>query len=203
MTRPMLRQWFGTAAVVCMTVLGCNHAQHHQVQSTRRYTPAVTVLPSYMETKSPVCALPPAAPAEEASVERAPAELPAAQAVKPESEARQASYAPPPPPVQDKPFPRRSFADVTARPCFAHSNDYSQLTGELQYVHVRNAWKIRYASVDEEDRYGGSVTLTETGPMTKYSNGQLIRVEGRLADPESRESSPAFRVRSIQLLTNP
>jgi hypothetical protein len=95
---------------------------------------------------------------------------------------------------------RRSFVDTTARPGFSHAPDYSWITGELDFVHVRNAWRVRYASVDEEDRYGGSVTLTEQGPMGSFKAGQMVRVKGDMLDPESREPSPAYRVYSISPL---
>ena len=104
---------------------------------------------------------------------------------------------------EDDPAKRRSFADITAKPCYVHDAEYRWLSGELQFVHVRNAWRLRYASVDEEDRYGGSVTLTEMGSMDSFSNGQFVRVEGCMVNPESKEPCPAFRVTSIQPLAQP
>jgi hypothetical protein len=100
----------------------------------------------------------------------------------------------------DRDVKRRSFADITANPCFAHAADYSSLTGELRFLHTRGAWTLRYASVDEEDRFGGSVTLQEHGPMSEFKSGQFVRVDGRMVDDESREPSPIFRVRNIQVV---
>ena len=94
---------------------------------------------------------------------------------------------------------RRTYADITASPAFSHAPDYTWLVGELQYLHVRNVWRVRYASVEEEDRYGGSVTLVETGSMEKYpKSGQLVRVQGKLVNADSKEPSPTFRVTSIR-----
>jgi hypothetical protein len=93
---------------------------------------------------------------------------------------------------------RRSFADITAHPCFSRAPDYSWLQGELHYAHVRNVWTLRYASCDEEDRYGGSVTLTDLGRTDNLRSGQMVRVEGQVVDPDSRDIRPAYRVRSIQ-----
>lgn len=81
-----------------------------------------------------------------------------------------------------------------------HAEDYSWLIGELRYVHCRRAWHLRYATLDEEDRYGGSVTLIETGPMTKYQDGQRVRVQGTLVHPDCRDASPAYRVTAIETL---
>jgi hypothetical protein len=98
----------------------------------------------------------------------------------------------------DTPAPRRSFADITAKPGYAHAPDYSWIAGELQYLHSRKVWRLRYASVDEEDRYGGGMTLIEAGPMTEFKEGQMVRVEGQLADVTSHESE--YRVKHIEPL---
>jgi hypothetical protein len=90
-----------------------------------------------------------------------------------------------------------------AVPALGHAADYGWLVGRLQYVHVRNAWRIRYAGPDEADRHGGSVTLVDPGPMTGYRSGQLVRVEGQILDPGSRDPSPAYQVHLIQPLSNP
>jgi hypothetical protein len=93
---------------------------------------------------------------------------------------------------------RRSYADITAKPCFAHAADYSSVTGELQYIHSRNQWRVRYASVDEDDKYGGGLTLVNAGPMTEYHDGMLVKVDGQIADADAKEGT--YRVRSIQVL---
>ena len=98
----------------------------------------------------------------------------------------------------EKMVDRRSFADITADPKYGHAPDYSWLVGELQFNRLRNTWRVRYASVDEEDPYGGSVTLVEVGSLTEFTSGQIVRVEGQFDNPESREPSPPYRVRLIQ-----
>jgi hypothetical protein len=104
------------------------------------------------------------------------------------------------PEKHDATVPRRSFADITAKPGYAHAPDYSWIAGELQYIHAKNVWRVRYASVDEEDRYGGGVTLLSTGPMTDYKDGQIVRVVGQVAQETSHECS--YRVNSIQVLAD-
>jgi hypothetical protein len=97
---------------------------------------------------------------------------------------------------------KATYNDADGTKAHGHAPDYTWLVGELQFSYVRKAWRLRYAPFDEEERYGGSVTFVDTGalPMTSYQSGQLIRVEGRLRDPEAREPSPAFIVKSIQVL---
>jgi hypothetical protein len=94
--------------------------------------------------------------------------------------------------------PRRSFADITVKPGYDHAADYSWVAGELQFLHARKVWRVRYASVQEEDRYGGGMTLVDAGPMTEFHDGQMVRVEGQVADVTSRESE--YRVHHIEPL---
>ena len=90
---------------------------------------------------------------------------------------------------------RKSFVDITAQPGFNHSDDYSSLNGQLQ--HSRKGWRLRYASVDEADAYGGSVTLTDESRLDGYHDGDFVRAHGRIADPEQKGIAPAYLVDSI------
>jgi hypothetical protein len=92
-------------------------------------------------------------------------------------------------------LPRRSFADITANPAFAHAPDYSWLVGELQRVRADGSWRLRYASVDEDDAYGGSVVLLG-GSLEGRKEGQLVRVTGHFADSNARGAN------SVYLFTN-
>ncbi len=50
---------------------------------------------------------------------------------------------------------RKSYAGK-----FGHELDYSWITGQLFYIHADGGlWVLRYAGVDSEDRFGGSVVL--------------------------------------------
>ncbi len=103
-----------------------------------------------------------------------------------------------PAPVSPEIIPsRRSFPDITARPEFAHSTDYSSLTGTLSYIPQKSQWRLRFASIDEEDRYGGSVTLDVGQLMKDYHDGQLVKINGRMVDKDSREPSPHYQVSDV------
>ena len=117
-----------------------------------------------------------------------------------DSETTPAGYAVPMTGGKEEMVHRRSYSDITAKPCFAHAPDYTWVQGELVHLHGRNVWRIRYASVDEEDKYGGGINLIETGPMDNFQDGQLVRIEGRPADPDNKESE--YRVNSIHALPN-
>jgi hypothetical protein len=96
---------------------------------------------------------------------------------------------------------RRSFVDITAHSCFAHAQDYSWLSGQLQHLRAKDCWRLRYASVDEDDPYGGSVTLTDDkGLLANCHDGQYIRITGRLLNAADRSIAPAYQLDSIQVL---
>jgi hypothetical protein len=84
-----------------------------------------------------------------------------------------------------------------------HAADYSQLTGQLFYVHADGGlWVLRYAPLDTEDRNGGGVILARDRPMDTYREGDLVTVRGEiLQDRASRYlGAPLYRTSSIQLV---
>jgi hypothetical protein len=97
-------------------------------------------------------------------------------------------------------LPRRTFTDTTAHPRFAHDPHYHWLIGTLDYSKLQDAWVLRYASVEEEDRYGGSVTLVNPAGMEKFKSGPLVRVEGSLKNADTQELRPPFLVDSLRIV---
>jgi hypothetical protein len=93
---------------------------------------------------------------------------------------------------------RKAFVDITAQPGFSHAEDYSWLSGQLQ--RSRKGWRLRYASVDQVDVYGGSVTLRDESRLSGMNDGDLVRVHGRLLNPEDRGIAPAYEVMSVQAI---
>jgi hypothetical protein len=89
-------------------------------------------------------------------------------------------------------------SNVSTEPRYGHDAEYHRLIGVLDYSRIQDAWVLRYVSYEDDDRYGGSVTLVAPGNMTQFKAGQTVRVEGDLIDPESRQLRPAFQVRSIR-----
>lgn len=178
---------FVAGCLASCALLGCNHQQRPAVYTYPHTVATTTALPP-----ATLAALP-AKPIEQKPVVVKEVEKPTLPVVQP------VKYKV----GEDDAAKRRSFADITAKSCFAHDPDYRWVQGELQFVYTRNAWRLRYASVDEEDRYGGSVTLIEVGSMNNFSSGQFVRVEGCVVNPESKEPSPAYRVSSIQPVAQP
>jgi hypothetical protein len=114
----------------------------------------------------------------------------------------QASFEPNKPSSIAEPSPvRKSFVDISAHPCFSHNADYTSLTGQLQYSRHTKAWRLRYASVDEVDPYGGSVTVADDSRLTGMKDGDYVRVQGSFVNSADQGIAPPYEVSSIQLLT--
>jgi hypothetical protein len=103
-----------------------------------------------------------------------------------------------PAPHAENPVPRRAFVDISAQPCFNHSEDYSTLSGRLE--HFGRSWRLRFASVDEVDPYGGSVTLVQDTRLGEHHDGEYVQVQGHLLDGEARRSAPSYQIDSIQVI---
>jgi hypothetical protein len=87
----------------------------------------------------------------------------------------------------------------------ANADDYSWFTGQLFYIHVhgdQGLWVVRYAPVDKEDRYGGSVVLAPAASMANFREGDLVTVHGEILN-EGRGSrylgGPLYRALAVEL----
>jgi hypothetical protein len=99
--------------------------------------------------------------------------------------------------------PRRSFVDLSAPPCFGHAPDYCWLSGQVEYSRVGKEWRLRYASVDETDRYGGHVVLIESQHVSYLEDGQYVQVRGHLVSPESDALPAAYRIEAFAVVRDP
>jgi hypothetical protein len=86
---------------------------------------------------------------------------------------------------------------------FGFAKDYGWLMGELQYVRSRGVWRLRYAEADQDDRYGGTVTLVGEGLTADCKSGQIVRVEGQMINPESTDPRPPYWARKLRILRAP
>jgi hypothetical protein len=86
---------------------------------------------------------------------------------------------------------------------FGRAANYEWLQGELTFSSVRGVWRLRYAAADDDDVYGGSVTLLNISSNVALEAGQRVRVLGRLVNPRSTEPSPYYHVRQLEALNAP
>lgn len=205
--RPGRLGWLGAGALGGALALGCQSAPPHPVVLATE--PVVSAAPVPVALPSGNVVLAPAsvaltrtaatapvvakAPPTERVPQLPPLPLPVAPPAPPPPIPRTAAVPPTPPPAA----PLSTPAPVGPR--YGHAPDYSSLTGELQYSHVQKAWRLRYAPLSEEDRYGGSVTLAVADELLgQLRAGQTVRIDGRLIDPESFQPSPTYRVSRLQ-----
>jgi hypothetical protein len=85
-----------------------------------------------------------------------------------------------------------------------HEQDYSWITGHLFYIHANGGqWVVRYALIDEVDKFGGSVVLAPGVEMRNYREGDLVCVMGDVLN-DSRASGSSvgavYRVNTISLI---
>jgi hypothetical protein len=184
MKHPLLRFWLRIAVAGSGLVLGCGQVPSSGTSGS--LTPPSAWAPDANSQTAPPS--PPARRPEVRVLEVVPERAPTAP-----TDAATVSVS-----AYRVPSPARcdeTRCDATTS--YGHAPDYRWLTGELRYAQVRQAWCLRYAGEEDQDRYGGSVTLVTSGMTTGLRPGQAVRVEGELIDPESRDPSPAYRVRGL------
>jgi hypothetical protein len=95
---------------------------------------------------------------------------PPAPAPKPAPTVRPVALTPPPQEIRKEYLPR-----------IGNDPEYRWVTGQLFYIHAEGGmWVVRYAPVDREDRYGGSVVLAPAVNMDNFQEGDLVTVHGEV-----------------------
>lgn len=88
-----------------------------------------------------------------------------------------------------------------ALPRLGHAEDYRWLAGPVEHTRLSGGWRLRYASVAEEDQHGGSVTLSGDSGLARLTDGQFIRVQGHLLKPGDATTAPVYHVDSWEPVT--
>lgn len=218
MTCSLLRTWLGTSLLMGVLAAGCQSPRRSAAPAGPA-SPRLAAAPPMMPPTAyntgaignptvPLSAVPPSTPpistAYAATTTTAPVPEATEEAAEEGAESEKTAAEETPavqPPInvyKDGAVARRTFTDITAHPKFAHDPNYHWLVGKLDYSKIQQAWTLRFASVEEDDRYGGSVTLMEPGEMKEFRSGQLVRVEGRMENPDDFHARPPFRVQSIR-----
>jgi hypothetical protein len=84
---------------------------------------------------------------------------------------------------------------------YDHAKDHSWLMGKLEYLYSKKVWRVRYSPPEVDDELGGCVTLVGIDPaLDNFKSGQMVRVDGVLVDPDSRQLSPAYQVHGLKPL---
>jgi hypothetical protein len=90
---------------------------------------------------------------------------------------------------------------LSGRDRAGHEHDYSWITGYLYYVHADGGrWVLRYAALDQVDRYGGSVVLAPGMEMGNYREGDLVTVHGEVLSEGRATRSLGGALYRVQLI---
>ena len=123
---------------------------------------------------------------------------------------RQEPMPPAPAPIVQKPKPaprpRTVMKEVkyTPKSKFGHAKNFSWLVGQLQKVHVNGGnWKIRYSPLDVQDKWGGSVILSQDARVDRFEDGDFVYVEGEIlaTRPTVYLAGPLYRISKIRKTT--
>lgn len=212
MKRQSCLRRLAVGALACGLAAGCSHNHSPEAVTVAPTPPPMVSAAEVVPVGAVVTELPPQ-PAPAAAVAR-PAGPPAVQQVTyttPAAPSKPRADGPaltPPGAREQKPsFPRgepaapkRAVVDITAASSFGHAPDYTWLSGQVEYSRLANGWRLRYASVDESDAHGGSVTLAGDNRLSQLKDGQHVRVRGHLQNPEDKELAPAYHVDSFEVI---
>jgi hypothetical protein len=98
---------------------------------------------------------------------------------------------------------RKSFVDISAAPCFGHAQDYSWITGQVEHSLIAKEWRLRYASVDEPDRFGGRVILIENQHVNYLTDGAYVHVQGHVLTTDGDGGPAYYRIESFENVQDP
>ena len=84
---------------------------------------------------------------------------------------------------------------------YDHARDYSWVVGQLEYLHSKHQWRVRYSPYDVEDEFGGVVSLTGIDHLSdRFQNGMVVRVQGQIVNSEARKSSTEYYVYDLKVI---
>jgi len=84
---------------------------------------------------------------------------------------------------------------------YAHSPDYRELRGRLEYSQSLRQWKLRYIPIDgQTDAYGGSVVLADSPALAQYQPGDLVAARGSVTSEPTGAAgfSPRYQLMAIE-----
>ncbi len=97
-----------------------------------------------------------------------------------------------------KPTVHLSKTNITPSPAlkkYGKAKDYSWLIGRV--IRTRKGIQLRYAGVDQQDRYGGSVRLVNNARVAELKDGWWVKVQGTLQSYQN--ISPPYLVNKVQV----
>jgi hypothetical protein len=84
---------------------------------------------------------------------------------------------------------------------FGHAPDYHWLLGTLERA-SQSSWELRYQPADREDVWGGKVALPSDSRLASFKAGDLVVVEGSVAELASHRPA-LYEFQAVHLLWRP
>jgi hypothetical protein len=82
-----------------------------------------------------------------------------------------------------------------------HAADFSWIVGQLEFLNMKNQWRVRYASYDADDKFGGVVALSGVDHVAgQLKEGMAVRLQGQLVESDSKKASPEYFVHDIRVI---
>jgi hypothetical protein len=100
--------------------------------------------------------------------------------------------------TESAPEKEKSAAIKSVHIQFGQTDNFKTITGQVQQF--RKTLRLRYAAIDQEDPYGGSVVLDGGAELSQVREGQHVRVRGELIPPADRNGSARYRVTAVEIL---
>ena len=208
------RHWQWLMVAFCSSIgIACSHSKCSQCTTCTKgcaTAPVVAVKPCPCGSSKTYVMIPnaPCNTCAKAPVAAAPANVAAApptpRVLDPKVAEAKPVEQPAPPPrgvakVEDAAKAHRDPASGLIR--FDHARDYAWVVGQLQYLHGKRQWRVRYSPFDVDDTFGGVVTITGLDHLAEqFKDGATVRIQGQLVDPDSHKPSPEYYVYDIKVL---
>lgn len=83
---------------------------------------------------------------------------------------------------------------------YGFEEDYSRLTGRLEYSQATGQWKLRYVPIDgATDGYGGSVVISNPTLLEGRCPGDFVTIEGEIISDRAASSryAPKYEARQV------
>jgi hypothetical protein len=108
--------------------------------------------------------------------------------------------------VDTTPKPEAPMIEKRYREQVGYGQDFRWVTGQLCRVHTPEGsfWVVRYAGLDQVDKYGGSVVLAPVVDMRNYREGDLICITGEVLKDRKAPAhlgGALYRVTGITMVT--
>ena len=86
--------------------------------------------------------------------------------------------------------------DIAAPASYGHGSDFSWISGEVQLW--RKDIRMRYASLDEADQFGGSLSLVGEEHLEQLKDGDQLKLIGHVVIHDAKRGGPAYYVEGMQ-----